>query len=176
MARLIEDMLDLARARLAGGIPLRPTVGDLGELVHRVVQEYQTAHPGSRIEMESGGDLRGAWDVDRLAQVASNLVGNAIQHGEPGQAVRVCLDGKQSEVGHPHGRQRRRHRRALLPNLFDPFRGGEREGTSEGLGLGLYIVQQIVQAHQGQVQVDALNETHTVFSVTVPRGLVAVKA
>ena len=71
-------MLDLARARLAGGIPIARAQTDLGVLVHRVVQEQQAAYPDGRIEVVQEGDLAGDWDADRLAQVASNLIGNAL--------------------------------------------------------------------------------------------------
>jgi two-component system, sensor histidine kinase and response regulator len=170
MSRMIEDMLDMARARLAGGIPLKREPADLGALVDRVVGEVQAAHPESRIEVEQAGDLRGSWDVERLAQVASNLLGNALQHGEANGIARVTVDGrlaarvllKVENAGTiPHD---------LLPQLFDPFRGVQRHaGRTEGLGLGLYIVQQIVLAHGGNVDVQSGDDNRTVFVVTIPR-------
>ncbi|MGH9140878.1 MAG: hybrid sensor histidine kinase/response regulator [Vicinamibacterales bacterium] len=169
MSRLIEDMLDLARARLAGGIPLKRQRGDLGTLVQRVVLEHQQAFPDYGIEVLCEGDLAGDWDVDRLTQVASNLIGNAIQHGQSGNPIRVRLDGTRSDqvtlaVANAGGIEPE-----VLPHIFDPFRGGERSvARSEGLGLGLYIVQQIVQAHQGSVEVQSADDT--VFLVTVPRS------
>jgi signal transduction histidine kinase len=176
MSRLIEDVLDLARARLAGGIPLKRGPTDLEGLVHRVVQEHQTAFPDRRIEVVRDGDLTGDWDADRLAQAASNLIGNALQHGDADAPIQVRLDGAAEDfvtltVSNAGGISR-----DLLPHLFDPFRGAERqtgrgEGRAEGLGLGLFIVQQIVSAHQGRVDVDAARDTHTVFRVRVPRRL-----
>jgi len=169
MSRLIEDMLDFARARLAGGIPLKRERGDLGIVIQRVVQEHQTAHPDRRIEVTCEGDLTGEWDADRLNQVAANLVGNALQHGEPRDPVQVRLDGTATDevtlsvtnAGHIDA--------GVLPHIFDPFRGGERSaGRSEGLGLGLYIVQQIVQAHQGSVHVES--DAATSFIIKIPRS------
>jgi two-component system sensor histidine kinase/response regulator len=172
MSRLIEDMLDLARARLAGGIPLKRERGDLGALIHRVVQEHQEAHADRRIEVSLEGDLTGDWDADRLVQVASNLVGNALQHGEAGGPVQVRLDGTTSDLVTLSVTSGGRIAADVLPHIFDPFRGGERAvGRNDGLGLGLYIVQQIVQAHQGSVQVQS--EDATVFLVTVPRSAAA---
>ncbi len=170
MARLIEDTLDLARARLAGGIPLRPAPADLGELVGRVAQELQTAHPDRRIDLQAQGDLAGVWDVDRMAQVASNLIGNAIQHGK-GPAIRVALDGQAREQVALSVASAGVIAADVLPHLFNPFRRGQRQrGSGEGLGLGLYIVQQIVQAHRGRVQVLARpEEAETMFRVEVPR-------
>src|SRR5579862_5605954 len=82
MSRMIEDMLDMARARLAGGIPLKREPADLGALVDRVVGEIQATYPERRIRVNKVGNLSGDWDGERLAQVASNLLGNALQHGD----------------------------------------------------------------------------------------------
>jgi two-component system sensor histidine kinase/response regulator len=170
MSRMIEDVLDMARARLAGGIPLKREAADLGALVDRVVGEVQAAYPDRRIEVKQAGNLSGHWDGERLAQVASNLLGNAVQHGEEGTIVRVTVDGR------PPGEVILKVANTgtippdLLPHLFDPFRGAPRQpGRSEGLGLGLYIVQQIVVAHGGTVDVQSGEDNKTVFSVRVPR-------
>jgi len=172
MARMIEDMLDFARARLAGGIPLKRESADFGTLMHRVVQEHQAAYPGHSIDVLVEGDLTGEWDIDRLAQVASNLVGNALQHGEGGEAVRVWIDGTQSDIVLFSVENAGRIAPDVLPFVFDPFRGGQRQqGRNEGLGLGLYIVQQIVHAHQGSVDVQSGDATRTVFRVRMPRRI-----
>src|SRR6202453_2885873 len=83
MGRLIEDMLDLARARLAGGIVVKREPGDIKALVERVVRECQAASPGRIIEAVYSGDFAGHWDAERIAQVATNLIGNALKHGDP---------------------------------------------------------------------------------------------
>jgi signal transduction histidine kinase len=170
MSRLIEDMLDLARARLAGGITVKREAGDLAVVIQRVVQEQQMSFPDRPIEMTLAGDAAGEWDTDRFAQVASNLIGNALKHGEPGGPVRVSLDATAPStvvfiVANPGAIAP-----DVLPHVFDPFRRGRREsGGSEGLGLGLYIAQQIVRAHQGQVEVEIGHPPATMFRVTVPR-------
>jgi len=174
MSRMIDGLLDLTRARLAGGIPLQRTEADLGSLIHRVVQEHQVAHPGRRIEIvqEEPSDLSGHWDADRLAQVASNLIGNALQHGASPEPVRVCLDGTHPELVVLSVINTGIIAPEVLPHVFDPFRGGQREaGSHQGLGLGLYIVQQIVHAHKGRVEVESGTGSRTVFRVTVPRQL-----
>ncbi|MEO8875156.1 MAG: HAMP domain-containing sensor histidine kinase, partial [Polyangiaceae bacterium] len=78
MARMIDQLLDLTRSRLAGGIQLTPSRTDLGKLTNDLVDELRVQHPEATIDIESKGDLRGDWDSDRLAQVISNLVGNAL--------------------------------------------------------------------------------------------------
>ena len=170
MSRMIEDMLDLARARLAGGFPLRRERLDLGALVGRVVQEHQTAAPQRGIEVRLEGDLSGDWDGGRLAQVVSNLVGNALQHGVNGEPVEVRVDGSRPETVVLSVRNAGSIAPELLPALFDPFRGGPRPADrNDGLGLGLYIVQQIVEAHRGTVVHASPDPTHTLFRVEVPR-------
>lgn len=177
MGRMIEDVLDLARARLAGGISLKRGTTDFGQLVQRIVQEHQSAFPQHRIEVLQEGDLVGDWDSDRLAQVASNLIGNALQHGDTGEPVRVQMEGLGKEGVVFSVTNRGAIPPELKASLFDPFRGGQKQrGRSEGLGLGLYIVQQIIHAHQGSVNVQTDSGEHTVFRVELPRqGLEVVK-
>jgi len=170
MSRMIEDMLDLARARLAGGIIVKREAVDLRLLVDRVVREHQAAAPDRTVEIECTGDFAGSWDPERISQVASNLIGNALKHGQPGGPVQVRLDG--SGVGSVQLSVVNAGTIApeLLDHLFDPFRAGARPaGRSEGLGLGLYIVYQIVKAHRGTVEVDSSRANLTEFRVVVPR-------
>lgn len=171
MSRMIEDMLDMARARLAGGIPLKREAADLGALVDRVVAESQAAYPERRIEVQKSGDLNGNWDGERLAQVVSNLLGNALQHGDEGTAVFVNVNGAGSEAVEIAVENSGTIPVELLPQLFDPFRGAQRQtGRAEGLGLGLYIVHQIVLAHGGSVDViSGGGDNQTKFSVRIPR-------
>jgi two-component system sensor histidine kinase/response regulator len=170
MSRMIEDMLDMARARLAGGIPLKREPADLGTLVDRVVSEIQATHPERRIEVKQAGNLAGSWDGERLAQVASNLLGNALQHGASGGIVRVTADGRRPTEVLLKVENAGTIPADLLPQLFDPFRGAQRQaGRTDGLGLGLYIVQQIVLAHSGTVDVQSGDDDKTVFVVTIPR-------
>jgi signal transduction histidine kinase len=166
-------MLDLARARLAGGIPLKREHADFGALVQRVVQEHHAAFPERRIDLKCEGDVTGEWDGDRLAQVASNLIGNALQHGDPRCTVEVRLEASPGDLVVFSVANEGRIAPELLPHLFDPFRGGGRAAIrNEGLGLGLYIVEQIVLAHKGRIDVES-GETSTMFRVSLPRLVLA---
>jgi two-component system, sensor histidine kinase and response regulator len=170
MGRMIEDMLDLARARHKGGIPIVPKVFDMGELVARLVQERRGVCPERTIALETRGDLAGRWDEDRITQVITNLLGNALRHGDTARPVRVELDGTQAdEVGltiQNHGAIPPE----VLPFIFDPFRSGRQlSARSEGLGLGLYIVQQIVLAHRGRLEAVSSDGETTSFEVRLPR-------
>ncbi len=170
MTRMIEDMLDVARARLAGGIPLARKQAELGDVIRRVVQEHQASAPATRIDLALEGDLTGEWDADRLAQVASNLIGNSLQHGHAGEAVRVRLDGTAAGAVVLSVDNAGTIAPDVLPHVFDPFRGGQRAPSrKDSLGLGLYIVQQIVQAHAGSVDVQSGESGRTVLRVTIPR-------
>jgi signal transduction histidine kinase len=169
MSRMIEDMLDLTRARLGGGIPLRPQECDLGQILQRVLQEHAGALAEGRFDIAQEGELAGFWDADRLAQVASNLVGNALEHGQAGEPIRVSLQGLHPELVSFSVTNEGEVPPQVLPQLFDPFRGAQRHlGRSEGLGLGLYIVQQIVLAHSGRVDVQSDGQ-RTSFVVQLPR-------
>ncbi|MGA8705654.1 MAG: hybrid sensor histidine kinase/response regulator [Steroidobacteraceae bacterium] len=170
MRRMIDDMLDLSRARLGGGIPIQPEAVDLGPLVQRVVREHQAAHAERAILVENSGNLSGHWDPVRLAQLTSNLIGNAIQHGDPSGEIEVQLDGSNDEEVTLSVANLGSIPPAILPRLFDPFAGVHDPSRGGSLGLGLYIVQQIAQAHRGGVKVLSNGGTHTVFTVRMPRA------
>jgi two-component system, sensor histidine kinase and response regulator len=170
MAHLIEDMLDLARARLGGGIIIKRESTDFRTLVDRVVREHQAAAPNRVIESVFEGDCSGFWDPERVAQVAANLIGNAVKHGTPQVPIRVRLDGTDAEhvcLWVTNGGNIAPDVRA---HLFNPFQSGRRQpGRGEGLGLGLYIVSQIVQAHAGTVDIITERDDETSIRVQLPR-------
>ena len=170
--RMIRDLLDFTRSRQGGGIPMFPRPVDLHELVHTVVDEVQAATPGRRIETKHTGSGAGAWDPDRLAQVLSNLLGNALQYSPPDSPVGVVSRGVEDGVvlevhneGTPIPPEQQ-------PRIFEPLeRGVERPEDRGGrsIGLGLYIVRSIVQAHGGTVEVRSTTEEGTTFTVRLPR-------
>jgi two-component system sensor histidine kinase/response regulator len=171
MSRMIEDMLDLTRARIGGGLPVNRQPHDLGELTERLDQERRIAFPGRHIEFVQHPSLAGHWDGDRISQVVSNLLGNALMHGDAAQPVEVCVDGRHAEHVVLSVTNGGVIPAELLPHLYNPFRSG-REGASnrtEGLGLGLYIVQQVVHAHRGRIEAQTLPQGATRFEVTLPR-------
>jgi two-component system, sensor histidine kinase and response regulator len=170
MGRMIEDMLDLSRVRLGGGIVVKRAAVDLGALVERVVEERAVADPQRVVTLHCEGDPWGQWDADRLAQVVTNLVGNAVVHGSEAVPVQVRLDGRDAHWVSLAVANGGSIPAEVLPHVFDPFRSGrERSSRVEGLGLGLYIVQQIVQAHGGQVDVSSDEAHGTRFRVRLPR-------
>ena len=172
MGRLIEDMLDLARARLAGGLILKREPGDFRALVERVIREHQTAAPDRLIESACAGEFFGFWDAERIAQVVSNLIGNALKHGDPQRGVAVQLDGTEADSVSLSVVNSGTIPEELRDHLFDPFRAGHRPaGRSEGLGLGLYMVFQIVKGHGGTVDVESGLDNQTAFRIVLPRSV-----
>jgi two-component system sensor histidine kinase/response regulator len=170
MARMIEDMLDLARARLGGGIIVKREAADFKALVERALREHQAAAPDRPIAASYVGNFAGQWDPERIAQVASNLIGNALKHGGREAAIQVRLDGSERDHVIFAVNNRGTIPSEILPHLFHPFRGGQRQsGRGEGLGLGLYIVSQIVRAHDGHVDVKT-GDGETTFHIQLPRA------
>jgi signal transduction histidine kinase len=173
MAQLIAQLLDFTRGRQGTGIPIDPAPTDLVPLCLGVVEELEISSADHAIVFESPAECRGEWDLDRIAQVLSNLVGNALKYGAAGTPVTVRLEAGESDVTLSVNNQGAPISRALLPDIFDPFRRGEshpeRPDITRGLGLGLFIVQHIVIAHRGTVTVTSTSEEGTTFVVTLPR-------
>ncbi len=167
MGRMVEDLLDLTRTRIGQGMPVHRQPCDLGVLAERVVQERSAAMPERTLQLDARGNLVGEWDEDRLTQVLNNLVGNALRHGTD-DPVQVEIDGSGSDRVRLHVANGGVIAPELLPHIFDPFRGRSQGARSDGLGLGLYIVQQIVWAHGGTLQVCS-EHGRTAFTVELPR-------
>jgi PAS domain S-box-containing protein len=165
MDRMIHALLDFTRSR-HGGIPLSRAAVDLRELCREVVAELEVAHPERSFILRGRGDVSGEWDRDRIAQVVSNLTANALQHGAPGAPIALVLAGLDGEVTLCIHNQGRAIPPADLAHIFDPFR--KLRKTAGGLGLGLYIVRQIVVAHGGRVEVSS-GDGGTRFTVHLPK-------
>lgn len=174
MGRMISDLLDFTRGRLGGGIPLMRRPGDLRLICRPVLEELGLGGPGSPLRLSTEGDLQGEWDADRLAQLVGNLVKNALDYSPPGSPVTVALSDEgpwiRLEV-HNHGEPIPAD---VLPQLFEPFRRGmrqhEEEAQHSGLGLGLFIAQQLTLAHGGTLEALSTREEGTTFRVRLPRA------
>jgi len=178
MSDMIEQLLDLTRARLGGGLGFaraRQRV-DVAELVQRTVDELHGAEGEHRVSVETAGDCVIVGDPDRLLQLFSNIIANALNHGQPGTPVHVRALSNADELRltvHNHGAIPP----DLLPTLFDPFRHRATvRANSQGLGLGLFISQQIALAHGGSIEAESDSLHGTTFSVRLPRRPIAVES
>jgi len=97
-ARLIDQLLDLTRSRLGGGIPINPKPFDMKEVLQQVIGDTELLHPDRPLSLDARGDLNGVWDRDRVRQLVGNLVGNAVQHGKPGSSIALRIEGQETEV------------------------------------------------------------------------------
>jgi signal transduction histidine kinase len=168
MSRMVDDLLDLTRARLGPGIPIERAPADLSDICKQVLGELESFHPKARLSFDVAGDVRGAWDAERLAQVVSNLVANAIEHGAEGEPVEVLVRGEAEEVVLTVRNQGTPIPRTLLPTIFEP--GAQRARSARGLGLGLFVVQQVVTAHRGSAEIVSSKEEGTTITVRLPRA------
>jgi signal transduction histidine kinase len=165
MTRLITQLLDLTRARLGGGLPIEPKPTDLVALCRSVVEEFETT-----VQLEVEGDVTGTWDQDRLAEVLSNLVGNAVEYAAPGTAVLVKAYADEAEAVVEVVNQGEPIPADVLPFIFEPFRRAkQRQQSPQGnLGLGLYIAKQIVLSHGGALDAHSADGA-TTFVMRLPR-------
>ena len=131
------------------------------------MEELETGRPEAAITVDRLGDTAGTWDQDRLAQVFSNIVGNALEHGADSAAA-IRLDGTAADAVAIEVRNGGAIPADQLPTLFDPFRPAARTDPRAGLGLGLYIADQIVHAHGGSIEASTTDAT-TCFRIVIPR-------
>jgi hypothetical protein len=175
MSRMIDQLLDFTRLRIGAGLSLEPATSELAPLVAQIAQEVCDGGSRDTVAVESVGDTRGTWDADRLGQVLSNLIGNAVQHGAGGKPprVRVVIDGTEPESVRVRVHNVGTIAADLLPKLFEPLNEAERRrggARGLGLGLGLYIAKEIVAAHGGQLTVTSNEAEGTMFTVSLPRS------
>jgi signal transduction histidine kinase len=168
MKKLVEDMLDLARGRLSGSLTIDPNeTRSIEATLEQIVEETRSAHPQRLVELTCTIDRHVPVDHDRIAQLFSNLIGNAITYGAELRPIRISAsttDGlfefSVANAGEPIPPE-------VLARLFQPFYRGTTERKSEGLGLGLYISSQIATAHGGELQAFS-DQIETRFTFKIP--------
>ena len=172
MHQMVEDLLDFTRTRFGDTIPIVRTDVDLRKIVSDVAAEMSTTYPESSVQVETTGDLRGQWDGDRLAQVFTNLLGNAVQHGSPKSPIKVVARGLPSEVLVSIHNEGPHIPSEQLAHIFEAMRQTRRDGVRDKrhLGLGLYIVEKIVTAHGGTIEVTSGQDEGTTFTIRLPRA------
>lgn len=168
--RLVSELLDFTQSRIGGGLRVQPGIIDLHAVVHDCVEELKLAHSGRPLEHVTRGPESASGDPDRVAQLVTNLVGNAVAYGAPEHPITVT-----TETDATHARLSVHNFGSpippkLLPHIFEPLRRGDQEVQrgSRSVGLGLYIVQQIAAAHGGDVEIESESQRGTTFRVRWP--------
>ncbi|MEH3087227.1 MAG: GAF domain-containing protein [Xylophilus ampelinus] len=169
MQRLVSQVLDMSRLQGGLGLGLQFAEVDLAPLIHDLLDESAMAHPGTRFEKRIESPLMATVDVDRMAQVVTNLVSNARHHGGVGQAIQLDARREGCSVVLEVRNVGNEIPPELAGLLFNPFKrqslGNQRNKT--GLGLGLYIAHEIVQSHRGTIAY-RFDAPHVVFTVRFP--------
>lgn len=167
MAGIVDNVMDFARGRLGGGVILSRSHRSPNDILSQVVAELGSGHPER--EIVSSFDVPGEISADhgRIGQLFSNLLANALTHGDPDQPVRAearLVDGHFEVLTVNGGTQ---IPSSAMERLFTPFARGEVRPDQQGLGLGLYIASQIAKAHRGTLTV-ASTPDETVFTFRMP--------
>jgi sigma-B regulation protein RsbU (phosphoserine phosphatase) len=172
MKEIVGDLLEFTDVRHGLGRVERSAPTEVGDLCRAVVHEHRALRPDARIEVRTEGDAYATVDGSRIAQMVANLVGNALQHGD-GSGVDVVVTGSEDEVSVAVHNRGRPIPAQLVPELFEPFRQGPPPPAGSrprgSVGLGLFIVGEIVHAHGGTIEIESGEETGTCFTVRLPR-------
>lgn len=178
MGAMIRDLLEYTRTQLGKGIPVHPKKCPVGEICRQALQEVRAAHPQRQFDLDmAAGDLEWRVDDARLRQALSNLLNNAVQHGDPAApiALSAAVEDRKALVirvvnqGKPIPQD-------SLQVIFDPLvQLSERSANasaidtpSTSLGLGLFIAREIATGHQGTLEVTSDAEAGTVFTLCIP--------
>jgi len=178
---IVTNLFDLTKARFGSGLPIVRASMDMAFVSRRLVEEMNTVYPANVMNLEISGNTEGEWDKARIAQVFSNLIGNAVQYGFKGTSIDITVKGTPTEIilsVHNMGVPIPTHK---IGKLFDSLSRGDGESgkvPSEPmhLGLGLYIAEEIVAAHGGKIGVESSEKDGTTFTVYLPRIAPAMKA
>lgn len=176
MKALLDDLIEYTRDRLGAGVAINPVNLNLDQFARDTLDEIAAISSGRVLDLEAEGDLEGEWDARRLHQALSNLVFNALKYGLPSAPIRISLDGTGADqvvlavqnLGKPIPQR-------LLPTIFEPLVRGEGEDdgadsqvAGANLGLGMYVVREIANAHGGTIAVTS-DDSATRFELRLPR-------
>ncbi len=176
MTAMIRDLLEYTRARLGRSIPLAPEAGDMEHVCRLAYDEIRAIHPERAFRLELSGDLKGRFDPERLQQVLSNLLNNAVRHGEKLEPITLSAHGDADKVTLRVKNRGRPIPADQLQVIFNPLVQipsglvDEDADASTSLGLGLYIAREIVEMLGGTIEAESSAGDGTVFSARLPRA------
>ncbi|WP_426142983.1 sensor histidine kinase [Pseudomonas sp. DWP3-1-2] len=176
MGSMVSDLLEFVRSRLGASLPVERKRMDFGEACREAIDEASAGHPGTYPVLSVQGDTTGMWDRGRINQLLQNLIGNALQHGAASREITIRITGEENNVelvvhnlGNPIAED-------AIGSIFDPLvRSNTAEHPSKGpttsLGLGLFIVKEVVNAHGGSITVTSNVNDGTTFTVVLPKSV-----
>jgi signal transduction histidine kinase len=171
LQNMATALLEFTRMRFGAGIPIAPSAVELGAVCRQALEEAEACHPGLRITFEQGGELLGFWDRDRIVQIVSNLIANAIKHGDADTSIHVTARPAAESIELSVHNDGPPVPDSVARLIFEPFIcDGKRDirKFQGGIGLGLCIVKEIVEAHGGKVTMKSSREAGTTFTVCLP--------
>ena len=176
ISRLTTDLLEYTRSRLGRGMAVEKSPSDLSRVCEESVDALRGSHPDRRFEQRLTGDLRMACDAGRIQQMLSNLLMNAVQYGDATSPVTLDAEGDDQRITFKISNLGEPIRPEDLNAIFEPLiqiprpRSRANGRPQSSAGLGLFIVREIVQGHQGTVSVRSSAEAGTVFTVELPKA------
>ncbi|MCU7249444.1 sensor histidine kinase [Pseudomonas koreensis] len=174
MAAMVSDLLELVRSRLGKSLPISPEPMDLADATRAAMAEACAGNPQCDPTLTVSGDTRGNWDAGRLDQLLQNLIGNALQHGEDPRELKLDLRGDSETIRLTVHNDGTPIPEEAIGTIFDPLvRSADEElgQPSTSLGLGLFIVKEVVTAHGGTIEVSSSAAEGTVFTVVLPKKI-----
>jgi signal transduction histidine kinase len=171
--KIVGDLLDFTRTQLGSGIPVHVKEDDLAMTCAAMVEEASAYHPDRRLDYDGEPRLVADFDRSRMEQVISNLIGNAIKHGDPASPVTVTLRAEPDAAVLSVHNEGPPIEEDALASIFNPMvrhlpQGETEYGPAAGLGLGLHIASSIISAHGGTIDVRSLEGSGTTFTVRIP--------
>lgn len=172
MVKMLANLLDFTSDQLGCPMPLHLVPCDSGATCGAVVEEVKASTPCAVVRFEASGDLSGEWDATRLRELVSNLLMNAIQHGELTDPITATMSECGEDVILTVHNMGPAIPQAAIKNLFDPMvrlAAEEKPRPHGSIGLGLYICRQVALAHGGGITVDSSSQAGTTFTVSLPK-------
>ncbi|MFO0741797.1 MAG: HAMP domain-containing sensor histidine kinase [Labilithrix sp.] len=171
--RLTSELLDFTKARLGGGLSVERREVDVNAVIAEAIEELRLAWPERELDYRHAGADKASADADRLAQVITNLVANAMSYGTKERPITVTSELDEAKLVVRVHNEGRPIPMEVRDRIFEPLQRGEEQVQrgSRSVGLGLYIVREIAHAHGGEALLESTADSGTTFAVVLPRAI-----
>lgn len=171
MKQMLDNLMDFTETRIGEGVRINLSEADLAVISKQIVEEFRSAHHGHQFQYRASGDCTGIWDALRVGQICQNLISNALQHGAAQSTIAVSCEGSNDKVMLTVKNDGKPIPTAHQRDIFElSHRQHDQQGNpNKNLGLGLYIVRELVTAHNGSISVESTQSTGTMFKVELPK-------